>query len=60
MKTIRISDQTHEELTKMMGEIIARKGKQTTYDETIMELIKTARGETKPHEEILQKRISES
>ncbi len=60
MKTVRITDETHEELTKMMGEIMARKGKQTTYDETIMELIKIARGDTKPHEEMLQKRISES
>jgi len=39
MKTIRISDEIHGELTKIVGELIARKGKRITYDEAIKELI---------------------
>jgi len=39
MKTIRLSDEIHAELTKIVGELIARKGKKITYDEAIKELI---------------------
>ena len=39
MRTIRLSDEIHVELTKIVGELIARKGKRITYDEAIMELI---------------------
>ena len=39
MKTIRLSDGIHAELTKIVGELIARKGKRITYDEAIKELI---------------------
>jgi len=39
MKTIRLSDEIHAELTKMVREFIARKGKRITYDEAVKELI---------------------
>jgi len=39
MKTIRLSDDIHAELTKIVGELIVQKGKRITYDEAIKELI---------------------
>jgi len=39
MKTIRLSDDIHVELTKIVGELIARKCKRITYEEAIKELI---------------------
>ena len=39
MKTIRIEDQTHIELSKVKGELTIRNGKTKSYDETIKELI---------------------
>jgi hypothetical protein len=39
MKTLKIQDETHTELTRIVGELTARNGSQKTYDETIMELI---------------------
>ena len=43
-----------------MGEMIAEKGEQVTYEEAIIELIRRAKGESKPHEKLLLKRISET
>jgi len=40
MKTLKISDSIHEELTRIKGQLIARNGKVKSYDETIAELIK--------------------
>jgi len=39
MKTIRLSGEIHGELTKIVGELIARKGKRISYEEAIKELI---------------------
>jgi len=39
MKTIRLSDENHAELTKIVGKLIVRKGKRITYGEAIKELI---------------------
>lgn len=40
MKTLKISDEVHRQLTKAKGELMARTGKaDLTYDETILELI---------------------
>lgn len=44
MKSLVISEETHTELTKMKGELMAETGKpDLTYDEVIMELIKRIR-----------------
>jgi len=41
MKTLKISEQAHTELTKVKGEIMARIGKPNlTYEDVIIELIK--------------------
>jgi predicted CopG family antitoxin len=39
LKTIRIAEETHTELTKVKGELTRRNGKSKSYDQTIMELI---------------------
>jgi hypothetical protein len=40
LKTLKIAELTHQELTKVKGSITARTGKDATYDEAILELIK--------------------
>lgn len=41
MKTLKISEQAHRELTKVKGEVMAKTGKpDLTYEEVIMELIR--------------------
>jgi len=41
MKTLKINEDTHKELTKMKGELMAQNGNpDLTYDQVIMELIK--------------------
>mgnify|MGYP000138417886 CR=1 FL=1 len=44
MKTVKIRKETRRELTKIKGKITARTGKETTFDEAIMGLIKIAEG----------------
>jgi predicted CopG family antitoxin len=46
MKTLKINEETHKELTKMKGELMATTGKPNlTYDEVILELIRKAKKE---------------
>jgi hypothetical protein len=40
VKTLKISDNLHIELTKVKGELTAATGKEATYENTITELIK--------------------
>jgi hypothetical protein len=40
LKTLKIRVQTHEELTKIKGMLMQKTGKETTYDDAIMWLIK--------------------
>lgn len=39
MKTIRIADETHVELSKVKGELTTRNGTSKSYDDTIRELL---------------------
>jgi len=39
LKTLKITEKTHSELTKVKGKLMAEKGREVTYDETIMWLI---------------------
>jgi len=39
MKTLKITEQTHQELTRIKGAVTQKTGKETTYDEAIQELI---------------------
>jgi len=39
-KTLKITPETHEALTKIKGKLMAEKGREVTYDETITYLIK--------------------
>ena len=39
VKTMKISDETHRELTKVSAKITAEDGERRTFDETIMEII---------------------
>ncbi|MCJ7763510.1 hypothetical protein MUP38_08670, partial [Candidatus Bathyarchaeota archaeon] len=39
MKTIRISDNTHRELTRLLGEMMAKTGKTQTYNDVVNTLI---------------------
>ena len=43
VKTLKIVDKTHEELTKVKGALMAKLGRAVTYDEAIAELIKIAK-----------------
>jgi len=38
MKTLKISEKAHKELTKVKGEFMALEGKEITYEETILRL----------------------
>ena len=49
MKTIRIEDQTHIELSKVKGELTIRNGKTKSYDNVITELILLWRKKEKKH-----------
>jgi hypothetical protein len=40
MKTIKISNQTHAKLTKIVGQLTAETGKIATYEEAISALLK--------------------
>jgi len=40
LKTLKITEATHQELTKVKGSITAETGKDATYDDAILELIK--------------------
>ena len=40
IKTLRIAEATHQELTKVKGSITAKTGKEATYDDAILELIR--------------------
>ncbi|MGD6933323.1 MAG: hypothetical protein ACQCN5_03865 [Candidatus Bathyarchaeia archaeon] len=40
MKTIKVSDEIHAKLTKMLGERIAKTGKIETYNEVLADLLK--------------------
>jgi predicted CopG family antitoxin len=43
-KTLKISEETHTELTKMKGQLMLETGKANlTYDEVLMELIKRSK-----------------
>ena len=39
MKTIRISDNTHRELTRLLGKMMAKTGKTQTYNDVVDALI---------------------
>jgi hypothetical protein len=39
LKTLKITVKTHEALTKVKGKLMAEKGREVTYDETITYLI---------------------
>ncbi len=39
MKTIKVSDEVHAKLTKMLGERIAKTGKIETYNEVLLYLL---------------------
>jgi len=41
LKTLKIKVETHEALTKVKGKLMAETGKEVTYDDAIMWLIKT-------------------
>jgi hypothetical protein len=43
VKTLKIEEETHRELTKFKGTLLTKLGKDVTYDETIMELLKIAK-----------------
>ncbi|MEM4976421.1 MAG: hypothetical protein QXT64_03745 [Desulfurococcaceae archaeon] len=40
MRTIKISDETHRELSKLLGELMAKNGKPRTYEDVIKYLLK--------------------
>jgi hypothetical protein len=40
LKTLKINESTHQELTKVKGSITAKTGKDATYDDAILELIR--------------------
>jgi hypothetical protein len=39
MKTLKIKEETHRELTKVLGDVMAEKGERVTYDVAITRLI---------------------
>lgn len=41
MKTLKIRDETHVELTKVLGELTAQTGQVKTYDEAILALVRS-------------------
>jgi len=47
MKTLKIKEETHLELTKVKGQITARTGSEATYDDAILELIKNFKEKSK-------------
>jgi len=40
MTTIHISEQTHKELKKIKGELMAKNGKERSFDDVVLELIR--------------------
>jgi len=40
MTTIHISEETHKELKKIKGELMAKNGRERSFDEVVLELIK--------------------
>jgi predicted CopG family antitoxin len=40
MKTIKVSDEVHAKLTKLLGERIAKNGKIETYNDLLSDLVK--------------------
>ena len=42
MKTLRISDGTHEKLTSLVGELTAQSGRMQTYADAILELLESS------------------
>ena len=49
MKTLKINDTTHTELTKIKGLITSKTGKETTYDDAILWLIQNTKKKTPPN-----------
>lgn len=47
VKTMKISEDTHRELTKISAQLTAQDGQRRTFDETIMELIGAYRSKKK-------------
>jgi hypothetical protein len=43
MKMLKITEETHTELTKIKGQLTANTGKAATYDDAILYLIQTAK-----------------
>ncbi|MCW4003430.1 MAG: hypothetical protein NWE95_05920 [Candidatus Bathyarchaeota archaeon] len=39
MKTVRVSDETHKKLTRLLGELMAKTGKAQTFNDVIENLI---------------------
>ncbi|MCW3996665.1 MAG: hypothetical protein NWE98_11035 [Candidatus Bathyarchaeota archaeon] len=39
MKTVRVSDETHKKLTRLLGERMAKTGKAQTFNDVIEDLI---------------------
>ena len=47
MKILKVKETTHKELTKIIGQITAKKGIRATYDDAIMFLIEKFRERVK-------------
>jgi len=43
MKTLKIREETHRELTKFKGQLTAKTGKEASYDDAIAELLRIAK-----------------
>jgi len=43
MKMLKVKEDTHKELTKILGELTARNGKVKSYDDVLKELVKIYR-----------------
>jgi predicted CopG family antitoxin len=39
LKTVRVSDETHKKLTRLLGELMAKTGKAQTFNDVINDLI---------------------
>jgi hypothetical protein len=48
VKTMKITDSTHRELTRVSAILTAKDGRRRTFDETILELIEIYRAKEKP------------
>ncbi len=54
VKTMKITDNTHRELTKISAQLTAQDGQRRTFDETIMSLIEAYRSKKKKSQDPLE------